>query len=475
MPKYGHAIVLGGSIAGLLAAAALSRSFERITIVDRDELPIDGPDAQRSRRGVPQGDQVHHLLNLGANKAEELLPGLIDELVELGCERYDDVADFSQYVNGAWRMRVKTDLIVTMFQRPLFEWAIRRRVFALPNVTVVKGMAIGLIGSEDRSTVTGAKVRGVDGNEVHGDFVVDATGRGSRSGNWLEDLGYERPVEQHLRIYMGYSTFTVRLPEGALPKGLAGVGVSGTPSHPLGAAIRPCGNGLHDVVANGMVKNYPPDDMDSMMEFFDQLASPVIANAMRQATVTSEIVPYQMPGNQRRLWEDLARRPERFVVVGDAVTSFNPVYGQGMTMAALDAVILGEIIAESTSLDGMAERVQKAIGPLAEVAWNLTYESDSQFPEAEYENVEPPTERDLARARAYAAAQCEEAFVRVAARATALYMDPAYREGPVVRDIITNWVETDRQVDPSVTDPLNPPDVTPGLVRAEDLLVEKAI
>src|SRR5690606_25131748 len=126
------------------------------------------------------------------------LPGLIDELIELGCERYDDVADFTQYVNGAWRMRVKTDLIVTMFQRPLFEWAIRRRVFALPNVTVVKGMAIGLIGSEDRSTVTGAKVRGVEGNELHGDFVVDATGRGSRSGIWLEDLGYERPVEQHL-------------------------------------------------------------------------------------------------------------------------------------------------------------------------------------------------------------------------------------------------------------------------------------
>lgn len=473
MTRYGHAIVLGGSISGLLAAAALSPSFERVTVVDRDDLLVDGPDAQRSRRGVPQGDQVHHLLSLGYDTIEYLLPGLGQELIDLGCERYDDVADFSQYVNGAWRMRVRSDLIVTMFQRPLFEWAIRRRVLALSNVTSVKGMAIGLIGSPDGSTVTGAKVRGVPDGQLHGELVVDATGRGSRSTNWVQDLGYDAPIEQHVRIYMGYSTFTVRVPDGALPEGLAGIGVSATPANPVGAAIRPCGNGLHDVVAYGMVKNYPPDDLDGVREFFDTLSSPLVSQVLASAEITSEVVPYRMPGNQRRVWEALERRPERFVVVGDAVTSFNPIYGQGMTMASLDARILGDSVAASATLDGVADTVQSAIGPLADVAWGLAVGTDSAYPEAEYENVEPLSPRAREWSRAFGDAQSVEGAVRVASRATALFMDTAYVDSSPVRRIVTEWLEAGRGPDPDMVDPLRPPGVQEGLVRSGDLLVDE--
>src|SRR5689334_7853271 len=134
MPEFGHAVVLGGSISGLLAASVLSRRFAQVTVVDRDELPVEGPQAQLARRGVPQSDQVHHLLSLGGERIEQLLPGLLDELLELGCERYDDATDFTRYVNGAWAMRVPSPLRITVFRRPLFEWAIRRRVLALPNV-----------------------------------------------------------------------------------------------------------------------------------------------------------------------------------------------------------------------------------------------------------------------------------------------------------------------------------------------------
>lgn len=475
MANLGHSIVLGGSIAGLLSAAALARSSERVTVVDRDPLPVDGPQARLSRRGVPQGDQVHHLLSLGHRRIEELLPGISEELIELGCERYDDVADFSQFVSGAWRMRVRSDLIVTMFRRPVFEWAIRRRVLALPNVVAVKGMAVGLIGSADGTRVVGAKVRGVPGGELRGDLVVDATGRGSRSPQWMEDLGYDRPVEQHVRIYMGYSTYTVRLPAGALPKGLAGIAVSATPANPFGVAIRPCGNGLHDVAAYGMAGNYPPDDLDGMNAFFAGLSSPLIAQVMSQATVTSEIVPYRMPGNQRRLWEDLDRRPDGFVVVGDAVTSFNPIYGQGMTMAALGASILGSAVEKAGSADGVVGAVQAELGTLAQVAWDLAVGADSVYPQAEYENAEPPTGRDLDWSRALGAAQSAEGLVRVAMRATALYMDPAYLEAPAVREIVRRWLETGRTPDVSMTDPVDPPAVTEGHVRTADLLLGQAV
>lgn len=475
MTTIGHAIVLGGSIAGLLSAAALARSAERVTVVDRDVLPVDGPEAMTSRRGVPHGDQVHHLLSLGHRRIEELLPGISEELLELGCERYDDVADFSQFVGGAWRMRVRSDLIVTMFRRPVFEWAIRRRVLALPNVEVVKGMAVGLIGSEDRSRVIGAKVRGGPGGELLGELVVDATGRGSRSPHWLEDLGYDKPQERHVRIYMGYSTYTVRLPEGALPEGLAGIAVSATPADPFGVAIRPCGNGLHDVAAYGMAGNYPPDDLDSLEGFFEGLSSPLIAQVMKKATVTSEIVPYRMPGNQRRMWEDLDRRPEGFVVLGDAVTSFNPIYGQGMTMAALGATLLGGAVEKAGSVTGVADAVQAELGVLAQVAWDLAVGSDSVYPQAEYENTEPPSARDKAWGRAQSAAQSAEGTVRVAMRATALYMDPSYLEAPAVRDVVARWLDSGRTPDESVRDPLHPPAVTEGYVDSADLLLGRVV
>jgi 2-polyprenyl-6-methoxyphenol hydroxylase-like FAD-dependent oxidoreductase len=472
MPTIGHAVVLGGSIAGLLSAAALARTAERVTVVDRDPLPVDGPEARQSRRGVPQGDQIHHLLMLGQQRIEELLPGIGEELLELGCERYDDVADFTQYLGGAWRMRVRSDLLVTMFRRPLFEWAIRRRVLALPNIEVVKGMAVGLVAEGE--WVVGAKVRGVPGGELRADLVVDASGRGSRAPFWFEDLGYAKPVEQHVRIFMGYSTWTVRLAEGALPKGLAGIAASATPANPFGVAIRPCGNGLHDVAAYGMAGHYPPEDLDSMPEFFAGLDSPLIARVMAQATPTSEIVPYRMPGNQRRRWEDLERRPEGFVVVGDAVTSFNPIYGQGMTMAALGATLLGDAVAKAETLDGLAAQVQTELGPLAQVAWDLAVGSDSVYPQAEYENAEPPTARDGDRARAQSAAQSAEGAVRVAMRATALYMDPAYLQAPAVTEVVDRWLAEGRTPAAAVTDPAEPPAVTPGLVRARDLLLGPA-
>jgi 2-polyprenyl-6-methoxyphenol hydroxylase-like FAD-dependent oxidoreductase len=458
--KFDHAIVLGGSIAGLFAACALTRTFRRVTIVDRDELPLEGPEARRQRRGVPQGDQIHHMLNLGSEKIEDLLPGLHDELLELGCEEYDDTADFAQWAGGAWRMRVRSTLRITAFRRPLFEWAVRRRVLALPNVTVVKGMAVGLAASSDGESVIGAKVRGTGPGTIEGDLVIDATGRGSRSPNWLEDLGYERPLEKHLRIYMGYSTFTARFPNGVLPKGLAGIMITGNPSVPRGGSIRPCGNGLHDVVAYGMTGNYPPDDLDSLRTFFADLENPIIAEYLRRAEILSEVSPYQMPGNQRRMWEELERRPAGFIALGDSVTSFNPRYGQGMTMAALGAAVLAEKLDDADAIPGLASGVQKSIGPWADLAFELAYGLDSAYPEAEYENLEPPSARDLARARAFTAAQTEEAHVLVAARSAALYMDSSFAKAADVQRTIDEWAASDRRPDPGTTDPLDPPGIT---------------
>jgi 2-polyprenyl-6-methoxyphenol hydroxylase-like FAD-dependent oxidoreductase len=459
MPKFDHAVVLGGSVAGLLAATALSESFAQVTIVDRDELHTDGADALFGRRGVPQGDQVHHMLELGSGYMEQLLPGLRNELVDdYGCQLFSDTADFNRFVGGTWKMRVPSHLQIMAFERRVFELAIRRRTLGLPNVTSVKGMATGLVASEDRRRVIGVKARGVEGGEIRADFVVDATGRGSRAPAWMEDLGYDAPEEKHLRVYMGYTTFTARLEDGSLPKDLQGVSISGPGG--LAGVLRPCGNGLHYVVCAGVLKNYPPEDLDSMMKVFEGLDSPIVFDAVKRATVASEATHYKMPGDQRRLWEDLDRRPEGFAVVGDAVASFNPAYGQGMTMGALGATVLRDTFAAADTLEGAADAVQQALRPWVDLAFNLAIGVDSRFPGAEFENMEPPSALDRARDRATEAAMTEEAHVLIASRSMMMYMDASYMQDPAVQQTIDEWVRDDRQPHPRMKDPLNPPGVS---------------
>jgi 2-polyprenyl-6-methoxyphenol hydroxylase-like FAD-dependent oxidoreductase len=457
---FDHALVLGGSIAGLLAAAALSESFDRVTIVDRDELPLDGPDAQRARRGVPQSDQVHHLLSLGRDRIEELVPGFDDELLAAGCRHYDDAADFAQYLGGVWRIRATSDLRITCFQRPIFEWVIRRRVLAKPNVTVHQGVANGLIASEDSGTVIGAKVKNAPDGRILADLVVDATGRGSKAPNWMQDLGFERPKEAHLRVYMGYSTYTVEFPEGALPDGLAGITCASTPAFPKGASIRPIDNGQHVVAAYGMMRQYPPADQAGMKEFLAEIATPSVAEAVSKATVLSEIRTYQMPGNQRRYWEDLKRRPERFVVIGDAVASFDPLYGQGMTMAALGATALRDAVAGSESLDGVGERVQRAIAPWADIAFDTAIAVDASYEGAEFENLERPSPEVLKAGKTLLEIQTEDPEVMIAARRSTLYMDKSALAAEPIRSKITEWKESGRSVRADRTDPT----ILPGLV-----------
>jgi len=166
-------VVPGGSVAGLLAAAALSDSFESVTLVERDELPLDGPDTRHPRRGVPHGFQVHHMLSLGNERIDELLPGLDAELVREGGEHRDPVCDFGQFIDDQWVLHVRSGLQITCFQRPLLEWVIRRRVLARYNVVVRRGVGRGLVASPD-----GRRVVGVTVGDSPGDRILGGTPRG---------------------------------------------------------------------------------------------------------------------------------------------------------------------------------------------------------------------------------------------------------------------------------------------------------
>ncbi|NWL10281.1 FAD-binding protein [Paenarthrobacter nitroguajacolicus] len=446
------AVVIGGSIAGLLAAAVLSESFDEVLIVDRDELPIDIESSQIARRGVPQSNQIHKLLPLGKERIETILPGFDDELIALGCESHDEAARFTQYINGGWGVRANSDLITTYFRRPVFEWVMRRRVLALDNVTAVKAFAIGLVSSADRSAVVGVRIKNKP--DLQADLVVDASGRGSKSPNWIEDLSYTPPQVAELRAYMGYATFTVELPPGLLPEGLQGAASVATPNLPKGGTIQPCGNGLHTVAAYGIMRNYPPGDLDGVIQFLEEGASPLVAEWVKNSRLVGDIETYTMTGNQRRLWEEMPRRPEGLVVLGDAVTSFNPIYGQGMTMAAVGATILREAVNESGgTVEGIATRVQKELAPWADTAFSMAAGSDSAFEGVEFVNIAPPSAHSRETSRVLNELRSEDVEVFLAMKTAAAYLDPSFLDTESIRTKVAGWKASGRTINSAYTNP----------------------
>jgi 2-polyprenyl-6-methoxyphenol hydroxylase-like FAD-dependent oxidoreductase len=383
----GHAVVIGGSVAGLTAARALSESFDRVTIVERDVLP----EGAEHRPGVPQARQLHVILPLGAAVMEEFFPGFKQELMDAGCSTFDEVNDTPWFGRVGWRARRDSDVTLIGFRRPLLEDVVRRRVLAIPSVDVVTATVTGLLGSEDGARVAGVTIAGDESSTIDADLVVDASGRGSRSPKWLQALGYERPEEQHIRAYYGYASRFVRVDESKLPQGLRGVITMPFPGNTRGGCFLPSDNGLYTCCAMGAMRDYPPGDEDEFMEFLRGAASPLLAQMAEASEPVTEINTYQHPGNQRRLWEQVERRPRGFIPIGDSVASFNPIYGQGMTVAALEAQKLRDRIASlDGDLDALPDAFMADLVAACEFAFSIAAGSDANYPGATFVNAEPP-------------------------------------------------------------------------------------
>jgi 2-polyprenyl-6-methoxyphenol hydroxylase-like FAD-dependent oxidoreductase len=379
-------VVIGGSVAGLLAAAAAARHFECVTVLERDRL-TDGP---VTRKGSPQGNQIHILLPIGERYIDELFPGIHADCVAEGCSEANHCSDIASLGKDGWRLRLDSELMdVIGFRRPLLEWIMRRRLGELGNVEIRHATADGL--AADGANVTGVRLKA--GETVAADLVVDAAGRGSRAPRWVRELGFDRPEEDEVRIYMGYATQFIRIPEGTFEGGVRGMAAGATPDKPIGAVMLPADNGVHSLAAMGFLRNYPPADREGFLRFLDGVSSPLIGEIYRASEPVSRINVYKQPGNLLRHWERLERRPGRFVVVGDAVASFNPAYGQGMTMAALAGTLLDETLGD-TDLDDVAGVFHERLRPGVELAFSMAANADAGFEGAEFKNFEPPPQED---------------------------------------------------------------------------------
>ena len=383
----GHALIIGCSIAGLFAARVLSDHFERVTILERDFVH----DRPESRKGQPQTRHVHGLLAQGLRTIKQLFPGLDQTLVEGGAIVADMGEAIRWYHFGDYKIQFESGLRGILMSRPFLEWQIRRRVLNLPNVTLRSlSFVRELVATADRSRIIGVKASDGENNPSQTiglacDLAVDACGLASVTPSWIAKLGYEQPKVQKVRVRVGYASRLYR----RLPDDLVGaklVMISPTPPIEKRATfLLPMENERWIVTAGGWSGDYPPADEKGFLEFIRSLPAPDVYDIIRNAEPISDIFTHRFPSNVRHHYERLSRFPEGYLVIGDAFASFNPIYGQGMTSAVMQAQALDELLCKRRSLFGLWRPFFKRVARVVNIPWQLAAGEDFRFPETEGE------------------------------------------------------------------------------------------
>ncbi|MEU7281408.1 FAD-dependent oxidoreductase [Streptomyces sp. NPDC045431] len=408
--REGRAIVLGGSMAGLFAARALSETFAEVVIVDRDELTGPGD----LRRGLPQGHHLHGLLARGQQITEEYFPGITDEMRADGAQTGDVAGDVRWIINGKRLVQVESGLVALTSSRPFLERHVRDRVLALDGVGVLENATILRLRTEaDGREVTGVVVTRNGAEEtLDADLVVDATGRGSRTSVWLEELGYEAVPEEKHKIGLGYTTRYYRVPDEAF-EGNISINTVASAGIPRGAICQKIDGDRAIVTAYGILGDHPPTDPEGFISFIKSLAAPDIHEVLQVSEPLDDPVAYKFPTNLRRHYQRMTDFPSGLLVIGDAVCSFNPSYAQGMTVAAMGSLVLRRHVAENRRPDALAYFRDLATDAI-DGCWEMAVGADLSFPEVEGERtpevqaahafiaqVQDGAARDAAVARAY--------------------------------------------------------------------------
>jgi 2-polyprenyl-6-methoxyphenol hydroxylase-like FAD-dependent oxidoreductase len=372
-----HAVVVGASVAGLLTARVLADGFETVTVLDRDPLR-DGP---TTRRGVPQGEHIHVLLEAGRATIEDLLPGYGEALLSAGALVVDASTEFIHYEKGGYLADGPTRMPMYSGTRPLLEHHLRRRVAERDGVDLRAGCQCTDYLLDDANEVAGVAFRESEtgGGELLADLVVDATGRTSSTPSWLAEHGYESPAVDEVHVDVAYSTVDVDRPADDRRTFL----VPPDPPRTRGVGMFPVEDGRWVATAFGVHGDHPPADFDGVREFVASLPAPEPGGLLeRRPRRSDDVAQYPFPSNRRHRYEALGRFPNGLVVVGDAICSFNPINGQGMSVAALEALALHHALAAG-GRRGLGLRFFDRVEDVVDAAWSITVGGDFAFPQTD--------------------------------------------------------------------------------------------
>ncbi|HXO13331.1 MAG TPA: 2-polyprenyl-6-methoxyphenol hydroxylase-like oxidoreductase [Mycobacterium sp.] len=343
------AVVLGASIAGLLAARVLADFYGTVKVVERDVLP----EQPVTRRGVPQGALPHIAAARGMQIMSDLFPGLPDELVAGGARVWNDgdLSRLSMSFSGHPFQRSGTipdpqAIVVYYAHRTFLEWSVRRRVLAIPNIEMLDGHdAVRLTSTPGHERVTGiVMAERESGAETHvaADLVVDATGRGSRTPVFLDQLGYGRPREDELKVHVTYAGLPVRMPAGTVREFITLVGP--LPTRPRGFAMFAGEGDTYMLAIQTLAGRKVPTDYAGLLDCVADMVSPDVLAVIRRAEPLADVTQYRFPSNRWRRYDQMKRTPGGLIVMGDAFCNFNPLYGQGMSVAAMESLILRDCL-----------------------------------------------------------------------------------------------------------------------------------
>ncbi len=377
MAQLGRVVVIGNSFAGLLTARALADHATHVTIVDRDRIP----DEPVARAGVPQARHIHVLLAGGQRALESLLPGVLDELSTHAVPAIDHPRDIVQFNRGQWVPRWHGGVTMLTGTRPLVEHVVRQRVLTHPRIDTLDAIeVVALLGTPQR--ISGVALRGRDARDgrapgaLPADLVVDASGRGSRTPRWLADLGAQPPAEERIDTGLAYATRAYQA--GPAPTGdYRAIYLVPTPQTPRSAVVMPTEQPGHYLVTmTGLAGDEPPTDPDGFSRFARRMAQPLVSDWLATAQPLGPPMGHRGTANVRRRYDTL-QGPAGLLVVGDAATAFNPIYGQGMSVAAMGARALARALAAGQP---SLRRLRRVVRDAGEVAWTISSGADKQMP-----------------------------------------------------------------------------------------------
>jgi 2-polyprenyl-6-methoxyphenol hydroxylase-like FAD-dependent oxidoreductase len=359
-------------MSGLLAARVLSDHFKNVIVLERDDLSNEGS----HRRGVPHDKHAHALLAGGQRILEQLFPGITAQLISGGAVPADSLNEGTWFFEGGPLYKTPSGTTGVMMSRPFLESVVRMRVNSIDRIQVLGNRSVRrLVSSDDGERVTGVVT---EDEFLEADLVVDATGRATRSKDWLESLAYEPAAETEVEVDLFYTTRLFRLRPDWQPDNKFVV-IAPTPYGKRGGVMAMQESGDWIVTLFGHFGHAAPGDLAGYTEYARSLPSPLIYEAICHAEPAGKPNTFRFAASRRRRYEKLRRFPNGFLVFGDAICSFNPIYGQGMSVAALQAKALHEALVSGRA--NIAKRFFKRAAKVIDNPWNIAVGGDLRIPE----------------------------------------------------------------------------------------------